>query len=139
MKAAGSFIVVFSLALIAGCVAHVSEKALIRPTQGQRLSATSNSDGQWTIQSTGLTQPDGVNLYAAYFSRPDSKALVLEFGGNVFTIGKEYRGAFARLLMKIKQSSAKNNPGFLLSPRVTRRVRSPTATSFSLNDQLKDS
>ena len=88
MKVLGSLIFTAILAVITGCVARVSEKALVRPTQGEKLSADTSADGRWTIRSLDLPRQDGVTIYAANFTRPDAKAVVLYFGGNVFTISR---------------------------------------------------
>ena len=50
MKVLGSLILIAILAVITGCVARVSEKALIRPTQGEKLSADTSADGRWTVR-----------------------------------------------------------------------------------------
>jgi uncharacterized protein len=76
------------LAIISGCVARVSEKALIRPTAGEKLTNSTSVDGRWAINSLDLPREDGVTLYAAQFSRPDARALVLYFGGNGYTISR---------------------------------------------------
>lgn len=92
MKFLGSIIFAAILVLLSGCVALVvSEKALIRPTVGEKLTNSTSIDGRWTISSLDLPREDGVTLYAAQFSRPDAKALVLYFGGNVSTVSKLYQ------------------------------------------------
>lgn len=88
MKFLGFIIFVAMLALITGCVARVSENALIRPTVGEKLSNGKSVDGLWMVSSLDIPRRDGVSLYAAHFTRPETKALVLYFGGNGFTISK---------------------------------------------------
>ena len=92
MKILGHIIFFAILALITGCVARVSENALIRPTLGEKLSNGTSTDGRWTVRAIDIPRQDGVNLYAAQFTRPDAKAVVLYFGGNGFTISKFYQG-----------------------------------------------
>ena len=92
MKILGSIIFFIILALMTGCVARVSENALIRPTLGERLPNGISTDGRWTVRAIDIPRQDGVNLYTAQFSRPDAKAIVLYFGGNGFTISKFYQG-----------------------------------------------
>jgi uncharacterized protein len=88
MKFLTSIIFIAILTLMSGCVTHVSEKALIRPTVGEKLTNSTSVDGRWKISSLDLPREDGVTLYAAQFSRPDAKALVLYFGGNGYTISR---------------------------------------------------
>ncbi len=92
MKILKSIMLLTTLALITGCVARVSENVLIRPTAGEKLANGSSADGRWSVRAIDIPRQADVNLYAAHFSRPDSKALVLYFGGNAFTISKFYQG-----------------------------------------------
>lgn len=81
----------FALIALAGCVAHVSEHGLVRPTAGTQLIDGRSSDGQWAIRGLQVARPDDIRLYAALFTRPHSKALVLYFGGNGFVISNYYQ------------------------------------------------
>ncbi len=112
-----------------GCVARVSENALIRPTLGEKLSNGTNTDGRWTVRAIDIPRQGGVNLYTAQFSRPDAKAVVLttrsemssqlyaaakvdeshkellivpDAGHNNASKSKEYKESFERLLSKFK-------------------------------------
>jgi uncharacterized protein len=92
MELLGSIIFAAIVVLLSGCVPRVSEKALIRPTLGEKLSVGTSADGSWAVNSLDLPCEDSVTLYAAQFSRPDAKALVLYFGGNGYTISKFHQG-----------------------------------------------
>ncbi len=91
MKIFISVMLVGILVGITGCVASVSENALIRPTPGEKLANGPSPDGFWSVRTIDMPRKGGANLYAAQFSRPDSKALVLYFGGNSFTISRFYQ------------------------------------------------
>ena len=78
--------------LLSGCVANVSEKALIRPTVGVRLVDGNSADGQWQTRSFDIARADGVSLYTVLFSRPNATAVVVYFGGNAFTISRHHQG-----------------------------------------------
>ena len=85
--------IVFSLLLFfTGCVARVSETALIRPTPGEKLANGLSADGRWTVESLSIPANNAAALYAAQFTRPDARAVVLYFGGNGFTISRFYKG-----------------------------------------------
>ena len=88
MKSLNSVLAIVVIVLFAGCVARVGEQALIRPTPGERLTSATSADKRWAARAFDLPRKDGANLYAVQFSRPDSKAVVLYFGGNAFTISK---------------------------------------------------
>lgn len=82
---------ILALLILTGCVAHVSENALVRATIGVRLADGNSSDGRWQIRSFDIPRPNSVTLYTALFTRPNSTALVLYFGGNGFVISGHHQ------------------------------------------------
>jgi hypothetical protein len=86
-----SLVLGFTLMALAGCVAHVSESGLVRATAGTQLIDGTSSDGQWEIRALQIPRPEDVRLSAALFTRPNSRALVLYLGGNVFVISNHYQ------------------------------------------------
>lgn len=91
MKSVSSLIIVASIVILSGCVAHVSETALIRATPGTTLPDGRTEDETWLVTSLDIQRPDGAALYAAHFTRKEATALVLYFGGNGFVISKHHR------------------------------------------------
>jgi hypothetical protein len=80
------------LACLAACVAHVDERALVRPVvdAGADLAALSQRYPQWNYRERRIATGEGpapARLYAVAATRPDARLTVLFFGGNQFTIG----------------------------------------------------
>lgn len=91
MRIPHSLLLAIPLALLTGCVAYVSEHALVRPTAGKKLVGTTSSDGRWSVNAIDIARTKGVTLYAAHFTRPDANGLLLYFGGNGFVISKHHQ------------------------------------------------
>lgn len=87
--------VFFSLLTLSGCVANVSESALIRATPGMRLADGMSADGHWKIRAFDIQRPNDIALYSALFSQPNATALVLYFGGNVFAIDRHHQSVLS--------------------------------------------
>lgn len=90
MRFTFSALLVASITILSGCVAHVSENALLRPAAGTKLAEGSIGDWPWNVTSIEVPREDGAVLYAAHFTRKDAVALVLYFGGNGFVISKHH-------------------------------------------------
>lgn len=80
------------LALLAGCVQYVSGKDLVKPKRGYALTGGPEQAAvpPWTIEPLSLVTEDGAVLRGARFMRPDAKATVLYYGGNIFTLSRYY-------------------------------------------------
>lgn len=82
---------ILALLFLTGCVARVNENALVRSATGVKLADGNSSDGRWQIRSFDMPRPSSVTLYTALFTRPNSTALVLYFGGNGFVISGHHQ------------------------------------------------
>jgi len=71
-------------ALLAACTAEVRESDLFRPTPGGALTEAAG----YSVTEHRIPTPDGPRLYAVHLRRPGSRATILYFGGNGYTIGR---------------------------------------------------
>ena len=79
-----------SALLLAGCTAEVREGDIIRPLRGGGLTAEAvrAAAPAYTLAEHRFVTPDGTGLYAVHLSRPGTRATILYFGGNGYTIGR---------------------------------------------------
>ena len=74
--------------LLSGCVARVSENALVKGRPGERIDPAVSQSGSWKIDPVSIQLESDVSLSGARFSKPNSIATVLYFGGNAFVLSK---------------------------------------------------
>lgn len=84
------FLVAVLIILLSGCVAHVSENALVKSMPGERVGPGFSQNNVWKIEPVSIQLEPGVSLRGAHFSKPHSIATVLYFGGNGFVLSKHY-------------------------------------------------
>lgn len=77
-------------ALVAGCTAEIRESDFIRPLRGGPLTAQALAAGApaYSLTEHRIATPDGGRLYAVHLRQPGSRATILYFGGNGYTIGR---------------------------------------------------
>jgi len=74
--------------LLSGCVARVSKNALVKGRPGERIDPAVSQSGSWKIDPVSIQLESDVSLSGARFSKPNSIATVLYFGGNAFVLSK---------------------------------------------------
>jgi len=77
-------------ALLAGCTAEIRESDFIRPLRDGPLSpqAVAAVAPAYALTEHRIERPDGGRLYAVHLRQPGSRATILYFGGNGYTIGR---------------------------------------------------
>ncbi len=83
-------LIIFLTFFLSGCVAHVSENALVRAASSDRILPDISPDGVWKINPISLQLDSNTTLRGAVFSKPKSIATVLYFGGNGFVLSKHF-------------------------------------------------
>ncbi|HZG47869.1 MAG TPA: alpha/beta hydrolase [Allosphingosinicella sp.] len=76
--------------LLAGCSTTISEDTLLRPTLGGALNpqALGQAAPAYASSEHWITAADGTRLHAVLLRQPGSRATILYFGGNGYTIGQ---------------------------------------------------
>lgn len=76
--------------LLSGCTAEIRESDFIRPLQGGPLTtqAVAAAAPAYALAEHRIARPDGGRLYAVHLRQPGSKATILYFGGNGYTVGR---------------------------------------------------
>ncbi len=76
--------------LLAGCTAEIRENDFIRPLRGGPLTAEAVAAAApaYSLAEHRIPGPDGGQLYAVHLRQPGSRATILYFGGNGYTVGR---------------------------------------------------
>ena len=74
----------------AACTVHVGEETLLHPIAGGGVDTAvlAQVAPAYTVSEHWITAPDGARLSAVLFRQPGSRATILYFGGNGYTIGR---------------------------------------------------
>ena len=77
-------------ALVAGCTAEIRESDFIRPLRSGPLTAQAVAAAApvYGLSEHRIARPDGGRLYAVHLRQPGSRATILYFGGNGYTVGR---------------------------------------------------
>jgi hypothetical protein len=77
-------------ALLSACTAEIRESDFIRPLPGGPLTARAVAAAApaYSLSEHRIERPDGGRLYAVHLRQPGSRATILYFGGNGYTIGR---------------------------------------------------
>jgi fermentation-respiration switch protein FrsA (DUF1100 family) len=85
----------FALALfgcvsLAACTTQVSESSLLRPVASGTLTqeALTEAAPGYAVTRHDIVAPDGSRLHGVHLRKPGSRATILYFGGNGYTIGR---------------------------------------------------
>jgi len=78
------------LIVLSGCTAHIGEESLLMPIRGGALppEPLRAAAPAYSMTEQWITAPDGTRLSAVLLRQPGSRATILYFGGNGFTIGQ---------------------------------------------------
>lgn len=77
-------------AALAGCAMQIDERALLHPIAGGGIDAAALARGApaYSASEHWIATPDGSRLSAVLLRQPGSRATILYFGGNGYTIGQ---------------------------------------------------
>jgi len=89
-RCSSAVVALAALCALAGCTTRVSESSLLHPVAGGTLAQDALTDeaAGYTVTRHDIVAPDGVRLHGVHLRRPGSRATILYFGGNGYTIGR---------------------------------------------------
>ena len=90
------------LVLLGGCTARIGERSLLMPVRGGALSEQMLREAAptYAMSEQWIEAADGARLSAVLLRQPGSRATVIYFGGNGYTIG-QFGAATARVFAQL--------------------------------------